>query len=95
MNSCLENNIFSKLPLEIVDKIMSLYYGPPNIDIYIKKKELNESIKNSQIYLHIANNDLEYKSTPELFEYNGDIWYDYHNINVCRLPRLLKEPFVD
>ena len=40
----LNSKIFNKLPKDIVDKIMSFYYGALDIDIYLKKKELNKSI---------------------------------------------------
>lgn len=36
--------IFSKLPTEIISKIMSLYYGALDLDFYLKKKKLNKSI---------------------------------------------------
>ena len=87
----LNYKIFSKLPLEIVDIIMSLYYGPLDIDIYQKKKELNTSIKSTDIYLNLANDDSQYDKVPELFEHQGDIWYDY--IHVHRLPKLEKADY--
>ena len=44
MDICIDSSIFSKLPLDIINKIMSLYYGALDIDSYIKKKKLNKSI---------------------------------------------------
>lgn len=88
MELTLNNKIFGKLPSEIVNKIMSLYYGPINLDIYLKKKKLNESIKSTEIYLNIATCDSQYDMVPELFEYEGDIWFDYLHVN--RIPKLEK-----
>ena len=44
MDTQIDSQIFRKLPLDIINKIMSLYYGALNIDSYLKNKKLNESI---------------------------------------------------
>ena len=41
----LNKKIFNKLPLEVIDIIMSLYYAPLDIDTYYKRLSLQFFIK--------------------------------------------------
>ena len=82
----IKKHIFRKLPMDMVDIILSYYYGPTDINTANLKNKINNFIVNSSddIILNIVNS---YSKTPELLEYNNDIWYDY-SIG-SRLPKLI------
>ena len=85
----LNYKIYGKLPIDIVNIILSLYYGPLDYVIYKKKKLLNNEIINQEkrITLNIIS-DKDYSDIPELDIFNGEPWYDY--LNAYRLPKLIK-----
>ena len=82
----MNSKIFSKLPIELVNKILNMSYGPPSSKIYYLKKNINNIITNhsNDIILNLSENN--YVKTPELYQHNNDIWYDY-SVGI-RLPKL-------
>ena len=85
MNTFIKNSIFSNLPIEIVNQILTLYYGPLDSKMYQQKKAINDIITQSSNNI-ILNLIEDYTQVPELEIFNGDLWYDYMGCN--RLPRL-------
>ena len=85
----INQNIFSKLPIDTVDIILKYYYGPMDLEVSKFKRELNNFIVNSndKIILNISYSDSDYEKTPELYQFNNDIWFDY-SIGT-RLPKLI------
>lgn len=85
MNIEIKNSIFRNLPIEIVNNILSLYYGPLDLIVYQRQKIINENINKSSSDI-ILNLIEDYTQVPELEISNGDLWYDY--TGCIRLPRL-------
>lgn len=85
MDNYNNDSIFSKLPNEMVDKILTLYYGPSDSNIYQQKKAINNVITESSNDI-ILNLIEDYSQVPELEISDGDLWYDY--MGCYRLPRL-------
>ena len=81
------SKIFKKLPIELVNKILNMSYGPISYEIYVLKKNINNIITNhsNDIILNLSEDN--YIKTPELYQYNNDIWYDY-SIGI-RIPKLI------
>ena len=88
MNSIIKNSIFSNLPIDMVHKILTLYYGPLDSNMYQQKKAINDIITQSSDNI-ILNLIEDYTQVPELEISNGDLWYDYMGCN--RLPKLISE----